>query len=227
MKSKFFFISIIVIMLVSCTMTVDMEGEGIDNCEILFTNDNGEINCRDLINKYFSESEIEILNKRVQSVRFVEKDTDNNFGTTYWYTMKFPSSLVEIVGNKHYCKIELNLTTFDKYYKTDTSDAKDFMIQVTLIRELCHVIWSGPDAPAADETVPSAVSRKGHNEFWYYGYKDKVINFVNNNNMQAYRIKSALSKYGYEEFGSEYDYIPGARCITSSSINRHDDCCLC
>lgn len=56
MKSKFFFISIITIMLVSCTMNVDMEGKGIDECEILFTNDNGEINCRDLINKYFFQN---------------------------------------------------------------------------------------------------------------------------------------------------------------------------
>ena len=206
-------------MISSCSFDFDndMCGEGIDSCELSFVTDNdGNINCRELICRYFTESEIKTLDKRVRSIR-IDRWSERVFGKTYWWY----NPVADAVGNYAYtCEIVLNEEIFDDVYEYETSDAKLYMIQVTLIHELCHVLWSDPNARPADESVPSAVSRKNHNDEWYYGFKDKVVEFTDNNNMQKFRIKDALEKYGYEEFGPEYDYIPGCR-----ALNVIDDCC--
>lgn len=201
----------------------DMHGEGIDKCEISFVTDNsGNINCRALISKYFTESEIRILDKRVRSISIVELNTDIFGRTIWWY-----NPVADIAGNDKYsCEIILNIKLFDKVYNDNSSDAKLYMLQVTLLHELCHVLWSDPDIPPVDETVDSEVSREGgHNETWYHSFKEKVMKFVSNNQMQKFRIKSALEKYGYEKFGPEYNYIPGCRAL--NIIDEHCDCDSC
>jgi hypothetical protein len=229
---KIFFVNIMIILmsLTSCAQLYDMGGKGIEDSEVVFDVEDGEISCYDIVHEYFSEREIELLNRRVSSVKFVNKPNEIWFGITNWYQMK-----VNVDGNTNYVgfgsddpdmynyDIEINKAVFDEWYKNDPSDAKVYMMQATLIHELCHVLYSGPDASPADESVPSAVSRKGHNEEWYNKYKSKVIRFVENNEMQKYRIASALSKYGYEEFGSEYNYVYGAR----SAVSGHEFHCSC
>ena len=220
--------TIVVMMMVSsCELfVIDMHGEGIDSCEMSFVTDSdGNIDCRELINRYFTEDEIKILNKRVRSIGTVRWSNSTILGqTTWWYR-----ATVDAIGNyPYYCDIVINEELFDSKYAFDTSDAKLFMIQVTLLHELCHVLWSDPYAEPADESVPSAVSRKDHNEEWYYGFKEKLVEFVNNNKMQKYRIKSALSKYNYEKFGSEYNYIRGCRSVVDEELDEMlDECCEC
>lgn len=230
MKKIFFINIIMMVFLSSCAQLYDMGGKGIEDSEVVFDIDGGEISCYDIVHEYFSDKEIELLNRRVSSVKFVNKPNENWFGITNWYQMK-----VNVDGNINYIDfnsddpdmynydIEINKSVFDEWYKNDPSDAKIYMMQVTLIHELCHVLYSGPDAPPADESVPSEVSRKNHNEEWYNKYKSKVIRFVEDHDMQKYRIASALSKYGYEQFGSEYNYIYGARSVSSS----HEFHCSC
>lgn len=233
MKKIFFINIIMMVFLSSCAQLYDMGGKGIEDSEVVFNVENGEVSCYDIVHEYFSDEEIELLNKRVSSIKFVNKPNEKWFGITYWYQLK-----VNVDGDIHYCDIdflgkdstmyncdiEINTAVFDKWYEKDPSDAKEYMMEVTLIHELCHVIWSDPNAPPADESVPSAVSRKGHNEYWYSNYKSKVIRFVEDHDMQKYRIASALSKYGYEEFGSEYNYIYGARSAVSSGHEFHCSC---
>lgn len=210
------------LMVSSCAFDfdTDMHGEGINSCELSFVTDNEEnINCRELICRYFTESEIAILDKRVRSIR-IDRWSERVFGKTYWWY----NPVADAVGNYPYTsEIVLNKEIFDDVYKYEASDAELYMIQVTLIHELCHVLWSDPNSKPADESVPSQVSRKNHNDEWYYGFKDKVIAFTTNNNMQKFRIKDALAKYGYEKFGPEYNYIPGCRAINAVS----DECCNC
>jgi len=217
--------TIVVMMVSSCSVfDLDMHGEGINNCEMSFvTDDDGNIDCRELVNRYFTEDEIRILNERVRSIKTVRWYNSNILGQTDWWHYYIP----EAVGNYPYlCDIVINTELFDEKYAFDTSDAKLFMIQVTLLHELCHVLWSDPYAEPADESVPSAVPRTGHNEEWYYGFKDKVVEFVSNNKMQKYRIKSALSKYNYEKFGPEYGYIRGCRSV-DEMLDEFDECETC
>ena len=214
---------IILTMVSSCSSFIcDEHGDGINSCELSFATDNGNINCQELIDKYFTEDEIQILDERVSSIKTVKWPEENIFGRTYWNY----NPAADVVGNYPYtCEIVLNETKFDEIYASDISDAKLYMIQITLLHELCHVLWSDPYAKPADESVPSAVSRKNHNDEWYYGFKGKVVEFTTTNHMQKFRIKAALEKYGYEKFGSEYNYIKGCRSLDESN---DDDCCeLC
>ena len=209
----------------------DMHGKGIDECELSFVTDSdGNIDCRELISRYFTEDEIRILDRRVQSIKTVRWPEKNIFGQTDWIY----HSEADAIGNYPYtCDIVLNEELFTNNYKNKckykygNSDANLFMIQETLIHELCHVLWSDPYAEPADESVPSAVSRKYHNEEWYYGFRKKLVEFTTNNKMQKYRIKFALSKYNYEKFGSEYDYIINYRAAVVEESYECCDCELC
>jgi hypothetical protein len=226
-KFTMLILTVVMLMMVSsCSVfEIDMRGEGIDGCEMSFVTDSdGNIDCRELVNRYFTKEEIKILNERVRSIKTVRWSNSNILGQTDWWNFYIPN----LVGNNPYlCDIVINEELFDHKYASDTSDAKLFMIQVTLLHELCHVLWSDPDAKPADESVPSLVSRKGHNDEWYYGFKAKVEEFIANNNMQKYRIKSALSKYGYEKFGPEYGYIRGCRSVLDELDEMLDECETC
>lgn len=142
---RFGIIILISMLLVSCAFDFenDMRGEGIDSCEISFVTDNeGNINCRELVRRYFTEDEIRILDKRIRSIQ-TSRWSEKVFGKTYWWY----NPVAEIAGNYAYtCEIILNEELFDNVYASDISDAKLYMIQVTLIHELCHALWSDPNS---------------------------------------------------------------------------------
>ena len=220
---KLVMIAIITLLLASCSniMSVKeyhLDGDGIDSCKIDFITDEGFVNCRKIIDEYFNEDEIKVLNKRVKSIYFVEKD-ERWFGSTVWFRLKQADE-----GNLYVADIQLNKAEFRKAYASDESDAMYYMYEVTLIHELCHLIYSDPEAPVAEESEKAIVSRKGHNHEWYDSFKNKVFKFIEDNNMQLYRAYAALAKYGYEDFnGKEYNYIPGHRSV--SHFDFDIDCC--